>query len=332
MPKPLGEWIHLLRGSSDIPKSIIFRVDAGRVRGLSFGHLERCLILARAFKKLYNTKALFLMRPYKEGISYARKKKQSVMALPAKLDRAGERERVVKAVKESGSGLLIVDLPYNGLDTSYFGRLRREGVRVVFIDDSRFMSPEADVILNSSILAPNNTKRTRRKVMRYLLGPEYLIHEKPKEARALRKKKAIVEVAITFGGSDPAGFTSKVVKALAKGNWPGVKFRIILGPGYAGLKPIKKLAKSGKNLFEVIQNPAEIAPILTKSSMVICAGGRTLYELYALGVPALAIASIEHEVPVIQSFLKKRMLLSGLKAWNEGEFNKKFKACLRSIG
>ena len=329
MPKPLSEWIDLLLIDEQIPENIVFRVDAGRIWGLSFGHVSRCLTLARRFQKSYHSETLFLMRDYAEGVEYARNAGQQVEIMPVDITCRQETDRIMETAKAFKADLVIVDLPYQDVDTSYFTSLRRRGTKIIFLDDCRYISPDANIILNSSILAVEKTQQIQH--IRYLLGPEYFIYEDLQRDMGSYKSKKRRRVLITFGGSDPSGLTLKVVETLCKKHWDGVKFTLVLGPGYSGLEQINKCLQGGMNSIQVVCNPPEMYPLFLESDLAICAGGRTLYELYVSGIPTFAIASIEYEIPVIQAFLKQHLLVAGLTGWDEQEFTNGFEKALTTF-
>ena len=319
MKRLLSEWIHLLLPDRNyIPRKIFFRVDAGNRWGLSFGHLFRCILLANVFKKSYDSEIIFLMRNYADGIQYARDSGLSIKVLPESLQLREERESIVELAEQFEANVLVVDLPYQNVDTSYFSSLRRKGLWIIFLDDSRFISPTADVILNSSIRASDKIKKVKN--IRYLLGPRYFLYEGPQCADCCGRKGENLHVVITFGGSDPFGLTGRVLRALAQKRWRDVEFTIILGPGNIDVERVQMAIQKNPNKMRLSLNPPALSLFFLKCDLAICAGGRTLYELNALNVPAFAIASIEHEALEIRAFLQHNMLSAGLEAWNTQEF------------
>ncbi len=323
----LKELIHCIFKESAVHRTL-FRVDAGRIRGLSFGHASRCLVLARALSDLFGSEITFLMRDYEDGIQYVLGNGQNVKTIPATIGFDKERERIVEEINQFKPDWLVVDLPYEALDVSFFSDIKYRGTKILFIDEFRFISPDVDVILNSNILAAEKTKKTSRRDIRYFLGPEYFIFGDEHITNIPPKKHDNFLISISFGGSDPTGLTMKTLGCLSKRNWERVSFRVILGPGYKGIKRIKEIAKKFYNTIEIIVNPENIYPYFLESNLVICSGGRTLYELSALNIPALAIASIEHEATVIKRFKEKRLIPGGLLSWDKNIFLEQFQTTI----
>jgi spore coat polysaccharide biosynthesis predicted glycosyltransferase SpsG len=220
--------------------------------------------------------------------------------------------------------MLIIDVPYKNLDTSYFSKLREQGINIVFIDDSRFIHPDVDVLLNSSILASQRMQKINKGKhvnTRYLLGIDYFIFDEYlKKENMVRGQNETYNILVTFGGSDPTSLTMKVLKTLLEEDWPGYTFSIILGPGYPDTNKIETLIGGSRNRFTVIINPENLIPLLQHCDLAICAGGRTMYELLYLKKKFLPIATAEHEAEVIDEFVRQGIIKFGLTSWNHESF------------
>ena len=330
MPRLLRDWIHLLLPEGRKPRKILLRVDAGRKRGLSFGHLSRCLVLAKGFEDTCGAEVVFVMRDYPEGVAYARESGVRVEVIARDSGPGDDALLTAEAVRRASADVLVIDLPYDDLDFSLLAGLREDGIWVVFVDDARFINPGADVVLNSSILAPQKTPRPDSTVTRYLLGAEYFIFEGPGRRHA-RELKGDLRVLISFGGSDPAGLTAKTLRTISQRPWPGVSFTVVLGPGYAHAGLVAEILGAPQQDIGVADSPEDIYRFFLESDLVICAGGRTLYELHALGVPAMAVASIGHEAPVIRAFVNNGLLLDGLDCWDDEEFTDRLDGVINHI-
>ncbi len=93
--------------------------------------------------------------------------------------------------------------------------------------------------------------------------------------------------------------------------------------GYRSVLYCKDWA-NGAPLFKLkglsFKNPLDMLPIYLNCDLAVCAGGRTLYELSALNIPIIGIASIEHEAKVIQAFNNLKKLEGFCLKWIEHEF------------
>ncbi len=308
------------------------RVDAGSVRGLSFGHLSRCLVLARALKKKTHAKIRFIMRDYPEGIEYAIKNGMTVETIPLELSPAEHDALWLQKTEKFNPDWTFIDLPYPDNFSKICSRLKEVGSKILFIDDTRFKSPHVDTFLNSNILAlkKNIIKHPGTK---YLLGPEFFIFNPSGRAKVtISSPSEKINVVLSFGGSDPSGLGFNVEKALKTNvTQKKISLSIILGPGFKQKHKKKTRQLKHQSTTKVVDAPMNIYSHFLNSDLVICAGGRTLYELYMLNIPAFPIASIEHEKPVVRAFIKNNMVKTGLTNWDKKKFLIKFNWLLKEL-
>lgn len=313
MKKPLNIWLpDLFEQKSGV--RVLFRVDAGRLPGLSFGHLSRCALMMSVLKETLGGEYFFLMRSdcreTERGAKIARKMALNVLPL-----QGNEAESVIYHFQETKAHWLISDLPYPEQETAYFATLRKAGGRILFIDDARYMEPDADAILNSGVQAPERYFTNNN--VRMLLGLDYFLFRKTYSERICWGNGKAPRVLFTFGGSDPTGLTIRILETLheLRGR---ISPLVILGPGFHEIDKARRVAPAvGADL---IHAPKEIEPYFYGADLVVCAGGRTMYELYMLGVKFLPIGSTKHEAEAVDAFLKRRLMPSGLPEWDRERF------------
>ncbi|WP_147819487.1 hypothetical protein [Salidesulfovibrio onnuriiensis] len=304
--KPLDDWIADLFAGAQ-PRCIVFRVDAGRKPGLSFGHLSRCLVLAQAARRRFGAHSVFLMRGYAEGVAHAENHNAKVSVVVG-----DEVECILRVLKEHGGDWLVHDLPYGDFDERVFQACRERGVKTIFVDDARFRTPGVDVLLNSSILARERVEA--REGVRMLLGPDFfpLGPDDGKMAPQTPWKRTVL---LTFGGSDPTGLSVKSVANLAKRKWVGIGFQVMLGPGFEEGNTVKGLVED-RDDFMILENVAAPFEYFRCADLVVCAGGRTMYELAALDIPFIAVASARHEQEPVRAFVEQGLALFGFANFN----------------
>lgn len=303
---------------ADIPRlgRVLFRVDAGKVAGLSFGHLERCAVLSRQLLRAGAAATTFLMRPLPDGLARARALGLEV-ALP---------ERWPEAL--AGGDVLIVDLPFPP-EEQVLRAARRAGAYLALLDDTGRDLLPCDLVLNSSVTAEQSMYPRAKKT---LLGPAYcILEERYAAARHCGSGDAGSPVVLlTLGGSDPTGLTARVLRALGTlaGTAPAGRLHVVLGPGFGDASAVEQAREKLSLASQLHVSPADMLPLFTGCDLAICAGGRTLYELRALGTPTLALASAPHEARQIEAFLRRGLLQCGMIRWSEDEFLNKFQLML----
>lgn len=326
--RPLRAWIETLFAERR-PRRLLFRVDAGRVGGLSFGHLARCLILARVCLDVFASRCLFLMRDLPEGVAAARQAGETVVTLGA-AEACGDQAPVLgRECVRFRPDWVVVDLPYGGFGHDCFEGVRAAGAKTVFVDDFRFRNPGAEVYLNSSILAPERMASDPADKRPFFLGPRYFICDPPEPCPAQRTEGR-VNGLLTFGGSDPTGLTAMVLDALVRRDWPRTRLRLALGPGFGPAEDVHGRLR-GREDFEIHVNPPSLWPLISGCDLAVSAGGRTLYELCTRNKPVLAVATSPVEAEAVRMFKNRGLIADGLTRWDPQRFMDAFTRLWASV-
>jgi len=260
------------------------------------------------------------MRDHREGVDYVVQAGWEIRTIPTFQPIWEEDEPVLSAAESFQPDWLVLDLPYPDLKAAWLKPLRRAGKRVLFIDDARFTSPEVDVYLNSSLLAPNRTRADSGRQIRRLLGPDYFIFDDSLLAEPPVRTSGLVNVVITCGGSDPTGLTLKILKKLVQQDWKGTIFRVVLGPGFGPGEEVARLAGKRAGGFELVHSPSNLIPFLRGADLTVCTGGRTMSELLYMGQRFLPISTADHESEAIESLLAAGLIKTGLPGWQADDF------------
>lgn len=274
--------------SSDRPR-IVFRVDAGRREGLSFGHLYRCLALARELNG--RAEPLFLLGGDPEGFELVRRHGFPVRAVAS--------ETNADAIAAEAPAVTVLDLPR--LDPELLRRLDDLGRRTVVLDDNGVGDVPATVIVEGGFPPLRPAERTATAVRKS--GPHFCILAPEFDgARRPPARPQADRILVTFGGSDPTGLTARAAQALAAIG-PEVALDVVLGSGF-GEARAADLAATAAPQVRIRQHVDNLCAMMLQADLAIAAAGRTSYELVATGTPAILIPSIGHECPVAAALAK----------------------------
>ena len=109
-------------------KDVLFRVDGGKVFGISMGHIKRCLILARALADQYT--AVFIMKDYADGVDYV--KRQGIVVEPIGVDDDSEAT-LIGLCETYSPARIIFDLPSNSY-SAFFEYARTRKIPTIVFD------------------------------------------------------------------------------------------------------------------------------------------------------------------------------------------------------
>lgn len=176
------------------------------------------------------------------------------------------------------------------LDTTlaYMQAIAQPGRKVINIEDLGPGARAANVVINALYPDPDLGSATRS-----YFGPEVAtLRDEFMLTTPLEPRPKVEQVLITFGGTDPGGFTQKVLEAIQP--WcvaHGVAIHIVTGLGYNDLASLNP----GPNTT-LHQDVKAISVLMNEADVAFTSAGRTLFELASVGTPAIVLAQNEREL------------------------------------
>jgi spore coat polysaccharide biosynthesis predicted glycosyltransferase SpsG len=213
-----------------------------------------------------------------------------------------------------GYGIVVLD-SYE-LSDSYISSLRNRicGGLLVCYDDNAFYEYDCDVILNANLHAPELEFRTKGSPPVLLTGGRYaLLRDEFRDAAPITVKPEVRRIFVCFGGSDARGFTPKAVEVLRK--FDGVTLEVVLG-AYTSAKIDEEVLGMGSDRIRVTKAPERISDIMSKCDMAVVAGGVMVYELAAIGLPAITVTQAENQ-RLSANYLERKGLMRNAGDWSD---------------
>ena len=304
-----------LKNSADfnVPFSMLVRADADP--GVGSGHVMRMLALTSACrnigahvtflsssipqtlkKKIQQTGAQFLQHEFKPGSIQDAAHTGNLCAQHnfdwTVLDGYQFRDPYQEIVKQQANGLMVVD---------DFGHDSHRNADLILNQNAYASADRYAGLESTNILC--GLKHT-------LLRPEFTSHfadvdSKKTETKARKNARfSIKRVLVTFGGSDTANWTLATLRSLSKlnlANSPKRVADVIIGPDYQHEKRLAEFCRTaGMNVF-IHRNVDRMDALMRRTDLAITAGGSTCYELAQMGVPAVAIATAENQIAVVDA-------------------------------
>jgi spore coat polysaccharide biosynthesis predicted glycosyltransferase SpsG len=289
---------------------ILFRIDAGHDIGM--GHLYRMMRLSHFFKSdAYDVRFALRRDPVAEKL--LKRGGYQFIALDAGLDEENIIDAVVKTVKPF---VWIYDM----LDTEHgwIANLKMRGIKVVCFDDRKGGILSADLVINPIVGCWGQIEKGHAPVFN---GPEFAVLSQ--RIKRFRRKRHLhhgfsdtMTIGISMGGSDTHGATVMLAKALAGIKAPNFFSFFFLGPSYAHNTDLNIALSKCSYSYAVETYTDDLFKELDRMNMVICGGGVTLFEVCAMGLPALSLANELHEKKTI-AFFKKYGAVIGLGSVHE---------------
>jgi UDP-2,4-diacetamido-2,4,6-trideoxy-beta-L-altropyranose hydrolase len=244
--------------------SVLVVTEGGRAVG--FGHIRRCLTLAEALRDA-GVEVSFRVA----GDDAAR----------AVVQAAGF------ATGEGAPEAFIFD-SYNIDETML------RGVRnTLVIDDLANRPLPADLLVNT---APGIEQRDYAGLTdaKLLLGPRYaLLRREFRDVPPRTIRPHVQRVMVTLGGGDPGSLLTEVVQS-CRAVFPDAAVDVVVGPlATTAIEP-------GEGVT-ILRQP-NMRELMLNADIAVSAGGQTLFELAATGLPAAVIATADNQLRNIAGF------------------------------
>lgn len=259
-------------------KKIVFRADGYTQLGM--GHIYNCITMAYSLMMEHDV-LLVLHRRSVEGI---KKVKESHLPFVV-ID--NEREDVAALIESRHPDIWVNDCL--NTEAEYIHWLKERVPRVVTIEDLGPGSVVADATINA-LYDDNGYGSNIYSGYRYVCLREEFQLETPSAFRA-----EVKNIIIMFGGTDPLNLNQRLYRSIVKFSrkYRDIRFQFITGIGYDN-EENGVVTQADKHIY-VYPNVARVSLFMKQADLAITSQGRTIFELAAMGVPAIVLSQNDRE-------------------------------------
>lgn len=286
---------------------IWIRADAGKEIGT--GHVMRCLSIASALQERGQEVLFVLADEEAAGLLTARK--QAYTVLHTTYSRMEEElSFLLPMLEEKRPDLLLVDSYFV---TPYYLEQVGNYTKTAYVDDTFLFPYPVDVVINYNIYGeglPYEEKALPRN-KEFLLGCDYVpLREEFREVFYPVREKA-EKALITTGGSDKYNLAGQILKyALADVCAGKMEYHVISGALNSNLQKLHAIAAGHANVH-IHQNVSNMSELMKQCDIAVTAGGSTMYELCAVGVPIICFSFVDNQEKIVETFVEKGLVCYG---------------------
>lgn len=320
---------------------VVIRADANSKIGM--GHVMRCLSVADALLKR-GEEVLFVTADdtpvpllTKKGIPYRvlhtdyADMEAELPKLWNALSELPQGPGVPEAALPQKNTSILVDSYY--VTEKYLAALKKR-ITTIYMDDIYAFSYPVDMLINYNIYGEEMgyEKDAAFADTKLLLGTEYVpLREEfsagagyaqsrkelsaetenvtPAEDRlhqtAEQGRTADGGILITTGGSDSFNLAGQLLmEAMKYDALKEKEYHVVSGSLNPHIGELQALAQKHENIH-IHCNVTNMAELMAESEVALSAGGSTLYELCAMGVPVIAFSFAENQERLVQTFVKR---------------------------
>ena len=293
---------------------VVIRADANSKIGM--GHVMRCLSVADALLKR-GEEVLFVTADdtpvpllIKKGVPY-RVLHTDYADMEAELPGllAVLRELTLRAESPEAALLqrntsILVDSYY--VTEKYLAALKSR-ITTIYMDDIYAFSYPVDMLINYNIYGEEMgyEKDAAFADTKLLLGTEYVPLREEFLAGEQQRTAANCGILITTGGSDSFNLAGQLLmEAMKYDALKEKEYHVVSGSLNPHIGELQALAEKHENIH-IHCNVTNMAELMAESEVALSAGGSTLYELCAMGVPVIAFSFAENQERLVQTFVKR---------------------------
>jgi len=293
---------------------VAFRVDSSSLIG--GGHLHRCINLAKILRR-FKIECIFICRKHSGNLNdLVIQNKFRLIELPRaiKLDLSlksyqkwlavswkKDLEQTQKGLRKIKVNLMIVD--HYAIDHRWERTISSIIPKLAIIDDLCNRKHYCEILIDYSPgRVSSEYKNLLEKATKSYLGCKYnLISEnflKEKSIIKNRQKNGIKNILLTMGSFDRKKKALKSLLAIQKSNLEkdSIKVTVVMGKYKKDANEIKKIINQltfKVNLIFYINN---MHKIMKNTDLAISACGTTIWELFCMGVPTIAVVIAKNQI------------------------------------
>lgn len=237
------------------------------------------------------------------------------MVLPQMPSQGAESPDAALAQKNTS---ILVDSYY--VTEKYLAALKKR-ITTIYMDDIYAFSYPVDMLINYNIYGEEMgyEKDAAFADTKLLLGTEYVPLREEFSARAgyVQSRKVLSlgaanvtpaadgGILITTGGSDSFNLAGQLLmEAMKYDALKEKEYHVVSGSLNPHIGELQALAQKHENIH-IHCNVTNMAELMAESEVALSAGGSTLYELCAMGVPVIAFSFAENQERLVQTFVKR---------------------------
>lgn len=290
-------------------KKIYIRVDGNET--IATGHVMRCLSIAEQLREL-GIEAIFVVADDRPGeLIQSRKFRMEVLnSVWNNLNQ--EIEQLCNYIRQHEVKILLLDSYY--VTKEYLQKLSQY-TKIIYIDDLFRFDYAVHTIINYSAFVESDRYRELYKqgtllpVM--LLGSAYIPLRKEFSYQPYRLRESVKKVLVTTGGTDQLNVTGNVLDSvIGQDDLMQLEYHVIIGCFNRNREQLYVLEQKYPNI-QLHENVTNMSEWMRECDVAVSAGGSTLYELCACGIPTICLEVADNQEGAVKWELNDYMQYAG---------------------
>lgn len=263
------------------------------------GHIMRCLSIAKAARTV-GLACTFITADLEMEPLIREQGFDNICLYSQWNDLDQETNQMLRLIKDRSIRKLLLDSYF--VTPGYMQRLHSQ-THLIYLDDLDAFHYPCSTLINYNIYADQLDYPSRYPDTRLLLGPQYApLRKEFRQIAPTSQPHEITNIFLTTGGTDAYNIAGRLLENChAHQVLTNKHFHIIAGRYNMNLNFLHSLTKQMPNIT-VHTNVTDISNYMVNCHIAISAGGSTLYELCACGLPTICFSFADNQVLCATSF------------------------------
>lgn len=278
------------------------RVDANNE--IAMGHLMRCMSIATCLKESGQTFVFIMSQPY--GIDFLDDKGFSYIILDNQYDdKISETDNLIQILQEQHIDKLLVD-SYQ-VNFAYMDKLK-DVVKLIYIDDMISEYYPVERLFNYALgISSDVYYRLGYSEDQLFLGEQYTPLRKEFAGNPIAIKENVENIFISTGGTDSFHMVVALLELLSDIRYQNIKKTIVVGKFFEDDALVHSMMEQDDTIV-FLKDVKEVASVMRQCDVAISAGGTTLAELAACGVPTVCFSIADNQLNGVNAYGEKGVL------------------------
>ena len=300
---------------------IAIRVDGNSE--IATGHIMRCLAVASGLKAS-GTECIFIVADDNSESLLSAGGFRIINLHSVWNDLDGEISKMIDVIESQKIDRLIVDTYF--VTEKYLSALE-EVCRVIYIDDLNAFRYPVSVLINYNLYAQDipYSKIYAGTDTRLLIGPKYTPLRSEFQNIKPHFRENVKKILITAGGVDTYNAAGEILRRVAGDDFfDGIEFHVVAGRLNNHIAELESLSEKYPNVI-IHKSVQRMSELMCDCDVAVTAGGSTMYELCACGVPSICFSWADNQVMGVDAFSKSGLMIGA------GDIRKDSKKCIKAV-
>lgn len=283
----------------------MFLIRADGNSQIGAGHLMRCLTIADELSKLTDNRKILFLCADKQSAELAASRGYETFVLESDPSNMEEELPAWEEISDKDKITNVIIVDSYSVTNQYLCKIRKYGY-VMLLDDMGEQHFCVDGVINYNAFADRkqyeNLYRTGNTDL--ILGSDYVPIRPQFREGSYRVREQAENIFITTGGGDADNIAGRILREINNKTAQKITrdifaYHLIIGAFNPHLKEMEELAKVSPNIH-IHHNVQDMAALMRQCDVAITAGGSTIYELAAVGVPFICFSYAENQEKITE--------------------------------